>query len=338
MIEFKDATKVYGSGEKEVMAIDNINLHVEKGQICVFLGPSGCGKTTLLRMVNRLISITSGIIEVDGRDINSLNAIELRRSIGYVIQQNGLFPNMTIEENIYVVPKLLGWDKVKMKKRYNELMDMMGLNPDEFRKRFPWELSGGQQQRIGVARALAADPPVMLMDEPFGALDPIIREHIQNEFLRIQQDVKKTILFVSHDIDEAIKLGDTIAIFKSGHLMQQGTPDEILSRPQNEFVHDFVGSDRSLMRLTLLTVKDLVKAKKQSDRNSTKINEKTTSHKYVVQLSTNLKTALSNILSSPTGEVLVMDERGHGIGVLTINDFESLAEVRPTSLNSMAAQ
>jgi osmoprotectant transport system ATP-binding protein len=335
VIEFKDATKVYGSGEKEVTAVDNINLHVEKGQICVFLGPSGCGKTTLLRMVNRLISITSGTIEVDGRDVNSLNAIELRRSIGYVIQQNGLFPNMTIEENIYVVPKLLGWDKVKMKKRYNELMDMMGLNPDEFRKRFPWELSGGQQQRIGVARALAADPPVMLMDEPFGALDPIIREHIQNEFLRIQQDVKKTILFVSHDIDEAIKLGDTIAIFKSGHLMQQGTPDEILSQPQNEFVHDFVGNDRSLMRLTLLTVKDLVNSKKQFDRSHTK-KEKIASHEHVVQLNTNLKTALSIILSSPIGEVGVMDEKGNGMGVLTINDFESLAGVHPTSLDSMA--
>jgi osmoprotectant transport system ATP-binding protein len=336
VIEFKDATKVYGSGEKEVTAVDNINLHVEKGQICVFLGPSGCGKTTLLRMVNRLISITRGTIEVDGRDVNSLNAIELRRSIGYVIQQNGLFPNMTIEDNIFVVPKLLGWDKVKMKKRYNELMDMMGLNPDEFRKRFPWELSGGQQQRIGVARALAADPPVMLMDEPFGALDPIIREHIQNEFLRIQQDVKKTILFVSHDIDEAIKLGDTIAIFKSGHLMQQGTPDEILSQPQNEFVHDFVGSDRSLMRLTLLTVKDLVKSKKQLDKISTKTKEKVASHEHVVHLNTNLKTALSVILSSPTGEVEVMDEKGHGIGVLTINDFESLSGVHPTSLNSVA--
>lgn len=335
MIEFKDATKVYGSGEKEITAVDNINLQIEKGQICVFLGPSGCGKTTLLRMVNRLISITRGTIEVDGRDVNSLNAIELRRSIGYVIQQNGLFPNMTIEENIYVVPKLLGWDKVKMKKRYDELMEMMGLNPDEFRKRYPWELSGGQQQRIGVARALAADPPVMLMDEPFGALDPIIRDHIQNEFLRIQQDVKKTILFVSHDIDEAIKLGDTIAIFKSGHLMQQGTPNEILSQPQNEFVHDFVGNDRSLMRLTLLTVKDLVNSKTELVRNSTK-KEKIESHEHVVHLNTNLKAALSIILSSPTGKVGVMDEKGHGIGVLTINDFESLAGVHPTSLNSMA--
>jgi osmoprotectant transport system ATP-binding protein len=330
VIEFKDVTKIYGNGEQAVTAVEKINLKIEKGQICVFLGPSGCGKTTLLRMVNRLISISNGTIEVNGKDVNSLDAIDLRRSIGYVIQQNGLFPNMTIEENIYVVPRLLGWDKVKIKKRYNELMDMMGLNPDEFRKRYPWELSGGQQQRIGVARALAADPPVMLMDEPFGALDPIIREHIQNEFLRIQQDVKKTILFVSHDIDEAIKLGDTIAIFKSGHLMQQATPDGILSQPQNEFVRDFVGNERSLMRLTLLTVRDLV------NRNGVKPTESKEVNNLSVQVDANLKTALSIILTSSTGEVNVVDKNANIVGTLTINDFKSLTHIHPTQLNSVA--
>jgi osmoprotectant transport system ATP-binding protein len=333
VIEFKGVTKVYSSGDNKVTAVDNINLHIDQGQICVFLGPSGCGKTTLLRLVNRLISLTSGTIEVDGKDVNALNPIELRRSIGYVIQQNGLFPNMTIEDNIDVVPKLLGWDKVKIRKRYNELMDMMGLNPDEYRKRYPWELSGGQQQRIGVARALAADPPVMLMDEPFGALDPLIREHIQNEFLRIQKDVKKTILFVSHDIDEAIRLGDTIAIFKSGHLMQLGTPDELLSQPQNEFVHEFVGGDRALKRLTLLSIRDLIHHIEDFDRKGTR--EIKLDHP-VVELNTNLKTALSAILSAPTGVIGVMDEKGQRVGDLTIADFECLPGVHPTQLNLVA--
>jgi osmoprotectant transport system ATP-binding protein len=332
VINFKDVVKVYESANKEVKAVDNINFHVEQGQICVFLGPSGCGKTTLLRMVNRLISITSGTIEVDGRDINSLDTIELRRTIGYVIQQIGLFPNMTIEENICVVPNLLGWDRVKMKKRYEELMDLMGLNPDEYRKRYPWELSGGQQQRIGVARALAADPPVMLMDEPFGALDPIIRERIQNEFLRIQQNVKKTILFVSHDIDEAIRLGDKIAIFNSGELMQYGTPHEILSEPKNEFVVEFVGNDRALKRLTLLTVKDLL----GNVKNHKKINSDLKELKlYAVQPDTNLRNTLSVILSSPTGEALVTDDKGKSMGLLTLSDFEMLIQVHPIELKTI---
>lgn len=208
MLTFNNVTKVYGKGNEQVTAIDNVSFTVGEGNICVLLGPSGCGKTTLLRIVNRLVSLTSGTVEVGGNDINKIDLIELRRSIGYVIQQNGLFPNMTIEENICVVPRLLGWDRVKMAKRTDELLDLFGLEPEKFKKRYPWELSGGQQQRVGIARALAADPPIMLMDEPFGALDPIIREHIQNEFLKIQQNVKKTILFVSHDIDEAIRLGD----------------------------------------------------------------------------------------------------------------------------------
>lgn len=330
MIQFKEVTKIYESGNRTVKAVDNINLHVEEGQISVFLGPSGCGKTTLLRMVNRLIPISSGSIEINGKEINALNPIELRRSIGYVIQQTGLFPNMTIEENICVVPKLLGWDRVKMKKRYGELMQMMGLNPDEYRKRYPWELSGGQQQRIGVARALAADPPVMLMDEPFGALDPIIREHIQNEFLRIQKDVKKTILFVSHDLDEAIKLGDSIAIFKSGQLMQYGSSDEILSNPSNEFVLEFVGHDRALKRLTLLTVGDLLGRLEPSARvNTGRIENRTT-----VSSKTNLRTALSTLLTSPQGEAAVVDEDGRSLGMVSIADFEQLSGIHPADLRS----
>ena len=331
MIEFKNVTKIYESGDKKVKAVDSINLHVEKGNIAVLLGPSGCGKTTLLRMVNRLIPVSGGIIEVNGKDINSLNPIELRRSIGYVIQQTGLFPNMTIEGNILVVPNLLGWDKVKMKKRYNELMEIMGLNPDDYRKRYPWELSGGQQQRIGVARALAADPPVMLMDEPFGALDPIIREHLQKEFLRIQQNLKKTVIFVSHDIDEAIRLGDSIAIFKEGKLMQYDSPDEILSNPKNEFVRDFVGDERILKRLSLLSVKELLKRNGKITEKST---DKSEIQKYSVQLDTNLRTALSFLLSSPTGEISVTDEKGFYINKLDMTDFEKLTGVHPSKFKS----
>ncbi|NGQ94972.1 ABC transporter ATP-binding protein [Brevibacillus sp. SYP-B805] len=330
MIRFQQVTKIYESANKTVKAVNNITFQVEEGQICVFLGPSGCGKTTLLRMVNRLIPITSGTIEVNGKEIHSLDPIALRRSIGYVIQQTGLFPNMTIEENICVVPNLLGWDRVKMKKRYNELMEMMGLNPDEYRKRYPWELSGGQQQRIGVARALAADPPVMLMDEPFGALDPIIRERIQNEFLRIQKDVKKTILFVSHDLDEAIKLGDTIALFRSGELMQHGTPDEILSQPKNEFVAEFVGSERALKRLSLFTMRDLVSRLNPADRKSAGKRDL----RHTVHMDTNLRTALSVLLSSPTGEAAVVDDNGQISGVVSIADFERLTGIHPSERTS----
>lgn len=332
VIKFDHVTKVYESETKKVTAIDTINLEIKQGEICVFLGPSGCGKTTLLRMVNRLIPITSGKIEVNGKDTYSLDLIELRRSIGYVIQQNGLFPNMTIEENISVVPKLLGWDRVKMKNRSNELLDLFGLQPDQFSKRFPWELSGGQQQRVGIARALAADPPIMLMDEPFGALDPIIREHIQNEFLRIQKNVKKTILFVSHDIDEAIRLADKIAIFKDGHLMQYDAPDDLLANPKNEFVRDFIGSDSSLKRLTLLTVRDLVgklgRFKKQS-KFDPNLNQTT------IKLNDNLRTALSIILSSNYGEAWVEDEKGNRLGVLSVSDFESLTSVHPTEVTAV---
>lgn len=332
MIQFQNVTKIYESANKSVKAVDDITFQVKEGQICVFLGPSGCGKTTLLRMVNRLIPITSGTIQVNGKEIQRLDPIELRRSIGYVIQQTGLFPNMTIEENICVVPNLLGWDRVKMKKRYDDLMEMMGLGPDEYRKRFPWELSGGQQQRIGIARALAADPPVMLMDEPFGALDPIIRERIQNEFLRIQQDVRKTILFVSHDLDEAIKLGDTIAIFRSGELMQHGTPDEILSSPKNEFIEEFVGNERAIKRLTLLTVKDLLRKQKPAEQRSTGKREA----QLQVHTDTNLRIALSILLTSPAGEATVVDEHGHVKGVLRMADFELLTGIHPSELTSAA--
>ena len=219
----------------------------------MLVGPSGCGKTTTMRMVNRLIEITEGEILIDGEPNTAMSGTQLRRKIGYAIQQIGLFPHRTIADNIGTVPNLLGWDKSRIKSRVDELLDTVGLAPDDYRDRYPAELSGGQQQRVGVARALAADPPIMLMDEPFGAVDPITREGLQDEFLRIQQDIKKTIVFVTHDIDEAIKMGNKIAILKQGGVLAQyDTPENILSRPDSEFVSSFVGGDRVLKRLSLI--------------------------------------------------------------------------------------
>src|SRR5690606_5785376 len=211
-------------------------------------------------MINRLIPPTSGRVLIGGRDTAELDTVTLRRSIGYVIQQVGLFPNMTIEDNICVAPDLLGWDKAKSRKRAAELLEVVALDPAKFAKRFPCELSGGQQQRVGVARALAADPPVMLMDEPFGAIDPINREAIQDEFMRIQRQVRKTVLFVSHDIDEAVKMADYIALFNMGRIEQFGTPDDLLARPVSDFVANFMGNDRILRRLSLLRAADIVRA------------------------------------------------------------------------------
>ncbi|MGB8713169.1 MAG: ABC transporter ATP-binding protein [Onishia taeanensis] len=257
MIRLDNLTKVFDTPKGAVTAADHISMEVPSGEICILLGPSGCGKTTTLKMINRIIRPTSGKVFINGEDTTSLDTQDLRRNIGYVIQQIGLFPNMTIEENITVVPKLLGWDKTKYRERAREMMRMIALEPDAFLKRYPSELSGGQQQRIGVARALAADPPVMLMDEPFGAIDPINRAVIQDEFLKMQQDLKKTIMFVSHDIDEAIKMGDRIAIFRAGKLVQYSEPDELLAAPKNDFVESFLGEDRALKRLNLVKVRDL---------------------------------------------------------------------------------
>ncbi len=257
MIRLEDLTKIFETPNGQVVAADKVNMEVPAGEICVLLGPSGCGKTTALKMVNRLIAPTSGKIFINGEDTSKLNDVELRRSIGYVIQQIGLFPNMTIEENICVVPKLLGWDKARAKKRAAELLDLVGLDPNLFLRRYPKELSGGQQQRVGVIRALAADPPVMLMDEPFGAIDPINREVIQDEFLKMQAAIEKTIMFVSHDIDEAVKMGNKIAIFRAGKIEQYASPNTVLAHPANAFVADFVGADRTLKRLRLVTAEEV---------------------------------------------------------------------------------
>jgi osmoprotectant transport system ATP-binding protein len=258
VIRLENLTKIFETSDGIVTAADNINMTVAEGEICVLLGPSGCGKTTTLKMLNRIIPATSGKIFINGADTSTLDTIDLRRNIGYVIQQIGLFPNMTIAENISVVPKLLGWDKARYLARAEELLSMVALDPKIFMRRYPRELSGGQQQRVGVIRALAADPPVMLMDEPFGAIDPINRAIIQDEFLSMQQSLKKTILFVSHDIDEAVKMADKIAIFDAGKLIQFDSPDGLLAHPCNKFVEDFVGSDRTLKRLRLVKVSEVM--------------------------------------------------------------------------------
>ncbi|MCB1832551.1 MAG: ABC transporter ATP-binding protein [Geminicoccaceae bacterium] len=260
MIRLEKLTKTFDTPNGTVVAADKVDMEVPSGEICILLGPSGCGKTTALKMINRLIPPTSGKIFINEEDTSKQDDIQLRRNIGYVIQQIGLFPNMTIEENICVVPKLLGWDTKKAKTRAAELLDLVGLDSRQFLQRYPKELSGGQQQRVGVIRALAADPPVMLMDEPFGAIDPINREVIQDEFLKMQAELKKTIMFVSHDIDEAVKMGDKIAIFRAGKIEQYDSPDNLLAHPANPFVADFVGADRTLKRLRLVTAEEVVNA------------------------------------------------------------------------------
>ena len=260
MIRLEELSKVFQTERGSVTAVDRVSLEVPEGEICVLLGPSGCGKTTTMKMVNRLITPTSGKIYINDKDTDEYDPVELRRNIGYAIQQIGLFPNMTVEENIVVVPSLLGWGRDKCHERARELLNMVAMEPDEFLKRYPNELSGGQQQRIGVVRALAADAPVMLMDEPFGAIDPINREVIQDEFLKMQEQLRKTIMFVSHDIDEAVKMGDRIAIFRDGRLEQYSPPDELLAYPKDEFIADFVGGDRTLKRLRLARIEQVMRS------------------------------------------------------------------------------
>jgi osmoprotectant transport system ATP-binding protein len=254
-VTYRDVTKRY-PGQSHP-AINHLSLEVPAGDICVLVGPSGCGKTTAMRMVNRTVDITEGDILIGDTSVRDRDSAELRRQMGYVIQQTGLFPHRSVADNIATVPKLLGWGRGRTNARVRELLALVGLDP-AMSERFPSQLSGGQQQRVGVARALAADPPVMLMDEPFGAIDPINRERLQNEFLRLQAEIRKTVLFVTHDIDEAIKMGDRIAILKDGgHLAQYATPAELLMAPADDFVEDFVGADRALKRLALMRVRDI---------------------------------------------------------------------------------
>jgi osmoprotectant transport system ATP-binding protein len=299
MITLENLTKTFtqknGTTNK---AVDNVSLHVPAGEMCVLLGPSGCGKTTTLKMINRLIPATSGRILINGEDTSTQDTTTLRRNIGYVIQQIGLFPNMTIEENITVVPRMLGWNKKQCHERATELMSMVALDPTKFLHRYPREMSGGQQQRIGVIRALAADPPVLLMDEPFGAVDPINREVIQNEFLDMQRQLKKTVMLVSHDIDEALKLGDRIAVFGQGKIVQCASPDELLATPANEFVGSFVGQDRTLKRLLLVQAGDV------TDQQPT----------ITVRRSTPLEEAFGTMDENDMRSITVVDEDGKPLG------------------------
>ncbi|MEV4902451.1 ABC transporter ATP-binding protein [Citricoccus sp. NPDC055426] len=256
MIRLEGLTKRFPGAQRN--AVDGLSMDIRKGEIVVLVGPSGCGKTTTMKMINRIIEPSSGRIVLGGEDVTTTNPDRLRRRIGYVIQQIGLFPHITIGENVATVPKLLGWDAARVRARVDELLATVNMDPEEYRDRFPRQLSGGQQQRVGVARALGGDPEVMLMDEPFGAIDPITRDRLQNEFLRLQAEVRKTIVFVTHDIDEAIKMGDRIAILQEGsRIAQYDTPEKILTAPANDFVRDFIGGGASLKRLSLSRVRDI---------------------------------------------------------------------------------
>jgi osmoprotectant transport system ATP-binding protein len=252
MIRLDRVTKRYDDG---TMAVEELSLDVPAGAIAILVGPSGCGKTTTMRMINRLVEPTSGRIFLGGADVTRADAVQLRRGIGYVIQQVGLFPHQTVQDNVATVPRLLGWDRRRTRDRARELLDLVGLDPAVHARRYPHQLSGGQRQRVGVARALAADPPVLLMDEPFGAVDPVVRVRLQDEFLKVQRELDKTVVFVTHDIDEAVKMGDRVAVFAvGGRLAQYGTPAELLAHPADEFVEDFVGATRGLRRLTVTAI------------------------------------------------------------------------------------
>jgi osmoprotectant transport system ATP-binding protein len=373
-LEFRAATKRYLGAEHP--AVDRLTLDVSAGEICVLVGPSGSGKTTAMRMVNRMIDITEGDILVGGRSVRERDETDLRREIGYVIQQIGLFPHQTIGENIATVPRLLGWNKRRTAVRVAELLELIGL-PQDMGRRYPAQLSGGQRQRVGVARALAADPPLMLMDEPFGAIDPINRERLQNEFLRLQAELHKTVVFVTHDIDEAIKMGDRIAILQEGGILAQyASPAELLTYPANRFVEDFVGADRALKRLALQRVRDvdlwqapLVRAGEPAAEARAKLQasevaipllvdgdnrpigwlserglagervraELRSGPEPVVELDDVLRDALSDLLANEAQYGPVVDARGRVAGVLSIEVLaHSIAATPPKDVPTSA--
>jgi osmoprotectant transport system ATP-binding protein len=305
MISMRAVTKVFRGARTP--AVDALSLEIAAGEIVVLVGPSGCGKTTTMKMINRLVEPTSGTIVVDGTDVMVQDPVRLRRGIGYVIQSIGLMPHRTVAENIGTVPKLVGWDDARIRARVEELTDMLDLEADLIH-RYPSELSGGQRQRVGVARALAADPPVMLMDEPFGAVDPIVRERLQDQFLRIQAEINKTIVFVTHDVDEAIKMADRIAILNRGGIVEQfAAPAEILRSPANDFVARFIGGGRALKRLSLLTVADVSLGPADGVAAPR------------IARDTSLLHALDAIVASPEGAVAVVDADGSVAGVLTVD-------------------
>jgi osmoprotectant transport system ATP-binding protein len=357
-VEFRHVTKQYSRQG----AVVDLSLLVPAGDICVLVGPSGCGKTTSLKMVNRLVEPTSGQVLIDGEDVMSVEVTALRRRIGYVIQQIGLFPHQTIADNVATVPRLLGWRRERIQKRTEELLELVGLDPGRVRNRYPSQLSGGERQRVGVARAMAAEPPVMLMDEPFGAVDPIVRERLQNEFLRLHRTLGTTVLFVTHDIDEAIKMGTRVAVMQQGgHLAQYAPPSELLLRPANDFVARFVGTDRGLKRLSLLTVRDvklepgvvarvgesarparqraleaesswvLLLDRDDRPRGWIRVEQLTGDEPLgaedvdasspLIHVETTLRDALSMLLTSAVQTAVVVDERDRYLGVLTLDEL-----------------
>ena len=291
-IELENLTKRYPGSSAP--AVDSVSMRINAGELVVFVGPSGCGKSTTLKMINRLIEPTGGRIRIGGEDVTRMDPVKLRRKIGYAIQSSGLFPHMTVAQNIGLVPRMAGWPKGRIKARVEEMLDLVGLDPGEFQGRYPRQLSGGQQQRVGVARALAADPPVLLMDEPFGAVDPITRDHLQDELIRLQHELHKTIVFVTHDFDEAIKLGDRIAVLRErSHIAQFDTPEAILTNPADDFVSGFVGAGAALKRLNLTRVRDV------------EITGCPT-----VTVDDPLQELLDKLKSSGTNEILLLDPRG----------------------------
>ena len=362
MIQYEGVSKIFGSGQEAVTALNEVTFEIKRGDLVTLLGPSGCGKTTLLRLTNRLLPLTNGTIKINGRDIMSVDQVKLRQSMGYAIQQIGLFPNKTIYGNIAVVPRLLDWDKKRIRERVDELLLMLRLESDIFRDRYPAELSGGQQQRIGVARCLAADPEILLMDEPFGAIDPINREEIQNEFLRVQAELKKTIVFVTHDIHEAIKMGDKIAIFQEGRLIQYDTPEIILTRPVNKYIADFVGTDRALKMLDLIRVgeamnkkpKNIIKGStntrkalkfleendflhliiihqgkpigyvrpKALKHENTEVKKIVESYPVIVGMHDTLRDVMSHMLMHDMSDLPIIDDNGDFVGTISYNDIQ----------------
>ncbi|MFI5041181.1 MAG: ABC transporter ATP-binding protein [Acidimicrobiales bacterium] len=318
MIALEALTKRYGDGPP---AVDALSLEVVTGEICALIGPSGSGKSTTLRMINRLIEPTSGRIWLDGEDVNRLAPVELRRRMGYVIQQVGLFPHQTVAQNVATVPRLLGWDKKRTQARVTELLELVGLDPSTYAGRWPHELSGGQRQRVGVARALGADPPVLLMDEPFGAIDPVTRHRLQEEFLALHQRVRKTVVLVTHDLEEAVLLADRIALLsEGGHLEQYATAGELLGSPATDFVSDFVGRDRSLRRLTVVPLKagDVPPFGTRPDPARLAGPR--------VRVGESLRDALVAVLDSPTGRAVVVEEDGDGpIGEIDVDGIHAAA-------------